>query len=407
MVAQQQEASPLGQVPKVSLRSARFGRGELISSQRGPSGAARRPPSRISILDVFISNPSAASPVPLGNPAHLKLTRSIAAWTRATLIERSTPSHARQVLETNTKSAPQCRARSPQPCGSRAERRRTRTLRNAGAGVSATVCSAECSQPSAFPNRSPMILPNAVGRLADAAASGRYADANAMALATSTPDGRPSVRIVLCKAVETESGSLTFFTNYLSRKGRELAQNPHAAVVFHWPHAHRQARVEGTVERLSDRECDDYFRTRPLLSRIGATVSRQSGSSDLVPICSSGGEVAAATASIRPARPDYWGGSSCTQTPSNSGQARPSTSASAGGSGSSDQSVIGTRRWIARNSPRASTGDQASVFSSSSIRKRPAGRTGRCSVQAAQALKPDRQSLRRGVMIARPGFAGT
>lgn len=187
--------------------------------------------------------------------------------------------------------------------------------------------------------------------LADAAASGRYADANAMALATSTPDGRPSVRIVLCKAVETESGSLTFFTNYLSRKGRELAQNPHAAVVFHWPHAHRQARVEGTVERLSDRECDDYFRTRPLLSRIGATVSRQSevirSRADLL---GQAAKVAAATClEFGPQRPDNWGGFKL------HADAVELWSGAEGRlhqrirwriAGSSDQPVIGARRWI-------------------------------------------------------------
>lgn len=110
----------------------------------------------------------------------------------------------------------------------------------------------------------------------EATKSGKYDDANAMALATSTPDGRPSVRVVLCKAIEPERQSLTFFTNYESRKGLELAANPFAAVCLHWPHAGRQARVEGVVERLTDAENDAYFRTRPLLSRIGAHASRQS-----------------------------------------------------------------------------------------------------------------------------------
>lgn len=97
----------------------------------------------------------------------------------------------------------------------------------------------------------------------------------AMAMATATPDGVPSVRTVLCKTIEP-SGDLVFFTNYKGRKGRELAENPRAACVFHWDEARRQARVEGPVERVSDAESDAYFATRPLLSRLGAWASRQS-----------------------------------------------------------------------------------------------------------------------------------
>jgi pyridoxamine 5'-phosphate oxidase len=97
----------------------------------------------------------------------------------------------------------------------------------------------------------------------------------AMMLATAAPDGAPSARMVLLKGVE-ERG-FVFYTNYESRKGRELAANPRAALVFHWPQTpRRQVSVGGSVERLSDQESDEYFRTRPFGSRIGAWASRQS-----------------------------------------------------------------------------------------------------------------------------------
>src|SRR5688572_21444959 len=96
-----------------------------------------------------------------------------------------------------------------------------------------------------------------------------------MTLATATPDGAPSARTVLLKGVD-ERG-FVFYTNYESRKGRELAANPRAALVFHWPQTpRRQVSVCGSVERLSARESDEYFRTRPFGSRIGAWASRQS-----------------------------------------------------------------------------------------------------------------------------------
>jgi pyridoxamine 5'-phosphate oxidase len=97
----------------------------------------------------------------------------------------------------------------------------------------------------------------------------------AMMLATAAPNGAPSARMVLLKGVE-ERG-FVFYTNYESRKGRELAANPRAALVFHWPQTpRRQVSVGGSVERLSARESDEYFRTRPFGSRIGAWASRQS-----------------------------------------------------------------------------------------------------------------------------------
>jgi len=96
-----------------------------------------------------------------------------------------------------------------------------------------------------------------------------------MTLATADRDGRPSARTVLLKGVD-ERGFL-FFTNYQSRKGRELAVNPHAALVFHWPsEPRRQVTAAGRVERLPEAESEAYYRTRPLGSRLGAWASRQS-----------------------------------------------------------------------------------------------------------------------------------
>jgi pyridoxamine 5'-phosphate oxidase len=97
----------------------------------------------------------------------------------------------------------------------------------------------------------------------------------AMVLATATPDGAPSARVVLCKSIEVEDAALVFYTNYTSRKAREIESNPRVACVFHWDRAGRQARVEGRVERVSPEESDEYFRSRPLLSRLGAWASEQ------------------------------------------------------------------------------------------------------------------------------------
>jgi pyridoxamine 5'-phosphate oxidase len=98
---------------------------------------------------------------------------------------------------------------------------------------------------------------------------------DAMVLAT-CDDGQPSARVVLCKDIEPATGSLRFFTNYESRKGRELAANPRAALVFHWDHLQRQARLEGSVDKTSAADSDSYFASRPRDSQIGAHASRQS-----------------------------------------------------------------------------------------------------------------------------------
>ena len=107
----------------------------------------------------------------------------------------------------------------------------------------------------------------------ETALAAKLPEPNAMALATIGPGGRPANRIVLLKGVDH---GLTFFTNYTSRKARELNANPHAAVVFLWDELERQVRIEGIVEKVSERESDEYYRSRPLGSRLGAWASEQS-----------------------------------------------------------------------------------------------------------------------------------
>ena len=108
-----------------------------------------------------------------------------------------------------------------------------------------------------------------------AASSGaHYDEANSMTLATCTRDGRPSARVVLLKGYDQRG--FRFFTNYNSRKGKELLENPHAALVFHWAALHRSVRVEGTVEKLPEEDSVKYFHSRPHGSQLGSSVSHQS-----------------------------------------------------------------------------------------------------------------------------------
>jgi pyridoxamine 5'-phosphate oxidase len=108
----------------------------------------------------------------------------------------------------------------------------------------------------------------------DDARAVRRDEPNAMTLATAAPDGTPSARIVLLKALDP--GGFVFFTDYRSRKAAELEANPRAALVFHWPEIERQVRVVGRVERVTREETELYFATRPLESRLGAWASHQS-----------------------------------------------------------------------------------------------------------------------------------
>jgi pyridoxamine 5'-phosphate oxidase len=129
---------------------------------------------------------------------------------------------------------------------------------------------------------------------------------NAMTLATVGSDLRPSTRVVLIKGLD-ERG-IVWFTNYDSRKGRELAGNPHAALQFHWVELERVVRIEGRVEKISDEESDAYFHSRPLDSRIGAWSSPQSE------VISGRGVLVANAAKfgaqflLQPPRPPHWGG---------------------------------------------------------------------------------------------------
>ena len=99
---------------------------------------------------------------------------------------------------------------------------------------------------------------------------------NAMVVATVDPEGQPSARVVLCKEIVPVPGYVVFYTNFQSRKGRQLSQNPRAAVVMHWDALHRQVRIEGPVVKTPDADSDKYFASRAWQSRLGAWASQQS-----------------------------------------------------------------------------------------------------------------------------------
>src|SRR4051812_34018332 len=112
------------------------------------------------------------------------------------------------------------------------------------------------------------------GHWFDQALSASLREPNAMTVATATREGLPSARIVLLKHWDEQG--FVFYTNYEGQKGRELAENPVAALVFYWPDLERQVRIVGAVARVTTAESDLYFQSRPLGSRLGALVSRQS-----------------------------------------------------------------------------------------------------------------------------------
>jgi pyridoxamine 5'-phosphate oxidase len=130
---------------------------------------------------------------------------------------------------------------------------------------------------------------------------------DAMALATASPTGAPSVRMVLLKRFD-ESG-LVFYSHYTSRKGRELEANPRAALLFHWSPLGRQVRVEGSAERLPEEESDAYFATRPRDAQIGALASRQSEPlTSRAELCERLAELESGYAGAPVPRPPTWGG---------------------------------------------------------------------------------------------------
>lgn len=108
----------------------------------------------------------------------------------------------------------------------------------------------------------------------DEALQSQLIDVNAMTLATASPSGEPAARIVLLKAAD-ETG-FVFYTNYESAKGRALAANPRACLLFYWSELERQVRITGAVTRTSAEESEQYFHSRPFESQVGATISRQS-----------------------------------------------------------------------------------------------------------------------------------
>jgi pyridoxamine 5'-phosphate oxidase len=129
----------------------------------------------------------------------------------------------------------------------------------------------------------------------------------AMTIATATPDGRVSARMVLLRGVDEDG--FVFYTNYASRKGRELAANPHAALVFHWGDQERQVRIEGTVRRTSRERSRAYFDGRPFGSRVSAAVSPQSEVvASRAELEDRAAELAARHADGAVPLPDDWGG---------------------------------------------------------------------------------------------------
>ena len=129
---------------------------------------------------------------------------------------------------------------------------------------------------------------------------------NAMTLATVCAEGRPSARIVLLKGVD--NSGFVFFTNYKSRKGRELTANPSAALVLYWHELEREVRIDGRVKKISAQESDAYFATRPLGSRHAAIASPQSEVVANRKVLEERFAEAARKSADQPARPPHWGG---------------------------------------------------------------------------------------------------
>jgi pyridoxamine 5'-phosphate oxidase len=129
---------------------------------------------------------------------------------------------------------------------------------------------------------------------------------NAMTVATVDSHMRPSTRVVLIKGYDARG--IVWYTNYASRKGRELAGNPYAALQFHWVELERVVRIEGLVEKVSDEESDAYFNSRPLDSRIGAWASPQSQVIDSRTVLVANAAKYGAQFLLQPPRPPHWGG---------------------------------------------------------------------------------------------------
>ena len=138
------------------------------------------------------------------------------------------------------------------------------------------------------------------------AIDGQLPEPNAMTLATVGAGGRPSTRVVLIKGVDARG--ITWYTNYASRKGRELVANPFAALQFHWVELERVVRIEGRAERVGGDESDAYFKSRPLDSRIGAWASPQSEVIASRSVLVTNAAKYGAQYLLNPPRPPHWGG---------------------------------------------------------------------------------------------------
>jgi len=139
----------------------------------------------------------------------------------------------------------------------------------------------------------------------EAVKSGLY-EPNAMTLATATHDGKPSARVVLLKGFNKEG--FIFYTNYLSRKGKELSKNPVVALVFFWPELSRQVRIEGTLEKVSKEESEKYFQSRPVDSQLGALASPQSQVISREELEKNWAELKTTYADKAISKPSFWGG---------------------------------------------------------------------------------------------------
>ncbi len=152
-------------------------------------------------------------------------------------------------------------------------------------------------------------LPDAVAQFEvwlNEAIAAKVNEPTAMNVATVGPDGRPSSRIVLLKGVE--EGQLLFYTNYLSRKGRQLGEHPYAAVTFFWPELERQVRVEGRVEQVAAEASDAYFASRPYTSRLGAWASEQSTEISSKAVLVTRAAMFGVKHPVSVPRPPHWGG---------------------------------------------------------------------------------------------------
>jgi len=156
----------------------------------------------------------------------------------------------------------------------------------------------------------------------DQAVRAECPEPNSMTLATANKAGNPSARIVLLKGAD-ETG-FSFFTNYESQKGKELAVRPQAALLFHWHELERQIRIQGVVERVSAAESDEYFHSRPSASRIGAWASPQSLAIPNREFLEEAEKQFKAEFGDKPPRPEHWGGYRLRPTEMEFWQGRPS-----------------------------------------------------------------------------------